>query len=222
MSLISVTNVVKKFGEQNALSGINLVLNSGEQVALKGASGSGKSTLLYLLAGMDRPTSGEIAVDGQRIDLWGDEALSDYRNAYVGLVFQFHFLLPAMNCLENIMLPAHISKKNKTLKMEKIKTTVLELAEFLGVKQCLAKYPYQLSGGEQQRINILRALVLRPKLLLCDEPTGNLDSANGKKVTTLLKQLALEFGATLVLVTHDDSVAMQFERIITIKDGHII
>ncbi len=222
MSLIKVSNVVKKFGEQTALSGIHLVLNSGEQVALKGASGSGKSTLLYLLAGMDRPTSGEIEINGEKINRWTDQKLSEFRNTSVGLVFQFHFLLPAMNCLENIMLPVYISQQNKNLNLQKIKTTIFELATFLAVGQCLAKFPYQLSGGEQQRINILRAIVLKPKLLLCDEPTGNLDSANGKKVTSLLKQLALEFGATLVLVTHDDSIAMQFERTISIKDGQII
>lgn len=221
MQSVEVKNVVKNFSGYSALKAVNFSLSQGEQVALKGASGSGKSTLLYLLAGMDRPTSGQIVVAGNPIEQMSDQDLSYFRNRHVGLVFQFPFLLPAMNCLDNILLPAHIAQTQKKENIAKIQKEVLELAQFLGVQKTLMKYPYQLSGGEQQRINIIRALSMHPRLLLCDEPTGNLDSENGQKVTSLLKQLAKDFDATLILVTHDDDVASQLERVLTIKDGHL-
>lgn len=218
MSFVVVKDVKKTFAKAHALNGVTVEFEAGEQYVIKGASGSGKSTLLYLIGGLDRASSGEISVGGKNLFKLGDESLALYRNNFVGFIFQFHFLLPSMNCLDNILLPAKIGGKD----IAKAKSLGLKLAEHLGVTHCLAKFPYELSGGEQQRINIIRALSLRPKLLLCDEPTGNLDSENSKIVTKLLKSLAVEFNATLIVVTHDESVAEHFHQKLVMSDGCIV
>lgn len=218
MSLITLTNIEKHYGSVQVLNNINLSIESGELVALRGASGSGKSTLLYLLGGLDSPSNGNICVNHKDLTLLNDEELAQYRNTHVGFVFQFHFLLPSMNCLDNILLSARIGGH----KVKNVEKHVLDLAQYLDVSHCLSKFPFEISGGEQQRINIIRALSLRPKLLLCDEPTGNLDSLNSKKVTSLLMTLAQEFHSTLLVVTHDDNVGSQFPRKIVIEDGRII
>jgi lipoprotein-releasing system ATP-binding protein len=202
---ISAQNVEKLFKDTHALNGVNLELMAGEQCALKGASGSGKSTFLYLLGGMDKPSKGKIFVGGRDIVKLGDQDLANYRNLEVGFVFQFHFLLPTMGVLDNILLPAKIAGRE----LEPIKKKAIEFAERLGVSHCLGKASYELSGGEQQRVSIIRALSLSPKLLLCDEPTGNLDSENTKIVVTLLREMAHELGSTL-------------PRRIEMKDGRLI
>jgi ABC-type lipoprotein export system ATPase subunit len=212
---IKIEEVVKTFNTVDVLSKVSLTLEENKQYAITGASGSGKSTLLYLIGGLDKPTSGEISVDGQPLSSMNDDSLASYRNNSVGFVFQFHFLLPSMNSMNNILLPAKIGNKN----IKEVKARVLELAKTLGVEHCLKKYPFQLSGGEQQRINIIRALSLRPKLLLCDEPTGNLDSTNTEVVCDLLKNLSLEYKSTLVVVTHDEKVSDKFENRIYMQDG---
>jgi lipoprotein-releasing system ATP-binding protein len=218
MALFQIENVKKTYGKVHALRGVNLSLEGNSQYVICGASGSGKSTLLYLLGGLDRPSEGRILVEGKDLSSYDDESLARYRNLYVGFVFQFHFLLPSMNCMNNIMLPAQIGGATPS----DLKENVQVLAEKLGVTHCLNKYPYELSGGEQQRVNIIRALSLRPKLLLCDEPTGNLDSENSMKVTSLLKQLATEYQSTLVVVTHDDKVAAHFDNKISMVDGSVV
>ena len=218
MSFIELQQVHKSFGQTQVLRGIDLSINEREVIAIRGASGSGKSTLFYLLGGLDRPTKGQVMVNGKNLSKMNEEELAQYRNSYVGFVFQFHFLLPSMSCEDNILLPARIGQKD----LAAVKTEMKKLAEFLGVTHCLSKAPYEISGGEQQRINIIRALSLRPKLLLCDEPTGNLDSKNSDKVAQLLKDLAHEFAATLMVVTHDEKLASKFERKIVIEDGQII
>jgi len=218
MSFIRLENVEKSFGKTKVLQGINLEIGARELVAIRGASGSGKSTLLYLLGGLDHPTSGKVIMDNKNLTSMSDDELANFRNSHVGFVFQFHFLLPSMTCRDNILLPARIGGRD-TAKVEK---DTDELAKILGVTHCLQKFPFEISGGEQQRINIIRALSLRPKILLCDEPTGNLDSKNSEKVSTLLKNLAADFGATLMVVTHDDKVASFFPRKIVIEDGQII
>lgn len=214
-SIVVAKNVVKKYGRVAALAGVNLVLEEGKQYVIQGASGSGKSTFLHLMAGLDRPSSGELIVCGQNLSQMNDKQLAAYRNKTVGLVFQFHFLLSSMNCLENIMLPSKIGGENYAA----VKERVLIFAHALGVEQCLNKYPFELSGGEQQRINIIRAISLSPRLILCDEPTGNLDSNNSQLVVSLLKELARKDKSTLVIVTHDRSVASCFENRLQMKDG---
>lgn len=218
MSFIVLSNVEKSFGQTKVLRGLNLEINARELVAIRGASGSGKSTLLYLLGGLDHPSSGKVVIDQKNLTSMKDEELAHFRNANVGFVFQFHFLLPSMTCRDNILLPARIGGRD----IKPIEKDTDELAKILGVTHCLSKFPFEISGGEQQRINIIRALSMRPKILLCDEPTGNLDSKNSEKVATLLKNLAADFGATLLVVTHDDKVASFFPRKIVIEDGQII
>jgi lipoprotein-releasing system ATP-binding protein len=218
MSFIRLENVEKSFGKTKVLQGLNLEIGARELVAIRGASGSGKSTLLYLLGGLDHPTSGKVIMDNKNLTAMNDDDLANFRNSNVGFVFQFHFLLPSMTCRDNILLPARIGGRET----EKVRKDTEELAKILGVTHCLTKFPFEISGGEQQRINIIRALSLRPKILLCDEPTGNLDSKNSEKVATLLKNLAADFGATLMVVTHDDKVASFFPRKIVIEDGQII
>lgn len=219
--IIKIENVKKYYKQSHALNGVTLTMNEGQEYLIRGASGSGKSTLLYLLGGLDRPTEGRVIVNQKNLADLSDEELALYRNRYIGFVFQFHFLLPSMNCLDNLLLPARLAGLSK-LETSKVEERVLALARTLEVTQCLEKFPFELSGGEQQRINIIRALSLKPKLLLCDEPTGNLDSENSKKVIHLLRSLALEFGATLVVVTHDPMIAASFSNQILMKDGMLV
>lgn len=216
-SLLTVNQLYKSYGQTKVLNGLNFEIKSKVHTAIRGASGSGKSTLLYLIGGLDVMDSGEIIVDNLKIKNLSDAELGLYRNQKVGFVFQFHYLLPSMNCLNNILLPGRINGAD----IKKIETEILELASVLGVSHCLEKYPFELSGGEQQRINILRAVSLHPKLILCDEPTGNLDSKNTEIVITLLKTLAEKYNSTLIVVTHDLKVSAQFSGQIYLEDGQI-
>jgi ABC-type lipoprotein export system ATPase subunit len=218
MSFVQIKGIHKSYGNNLILKGIDLNLNQGDHYCLVGASGSGKSTLLYLIGGLDRPSEGDILIDQKNLAKMSDEELADLRNSVIGFVFQYHFLLSSMNCLDNILLPAKLG----AIKIKAVKDNVHNLAKSLGVEHCLKRYPYEISGGEQQRINIIRALSLRPKLLLCDEPTGNLDSKNSQIVVDTIKKLAKEFNSTLVMVTHDQRVAASFPLKITIEDGQIV
>lgn len=213
--MIRVSAVDKNYGDLHVLKQVNLNLPEQGQVAIGGASGSGKSTLLYLLGGLDRADQGEIEVAGERIDKLDDEQLATFRNQKVGFVFQFHFLLPSMTCLENILLPARIGGRP----VSKVKKQVKEIAEYLGVSSELKKYPFQLSGGQQQRINLIRAVSLTPPLLLCDEPTGNLDSENSKRVIDLLIDIAKQSSSQLIVVTHDQNVVSRFQTQYEMVDG---
>lgn len=215
---IKVDKVKKYYNQSRALNGVTLTMEDGGQYLIRGASGSGKSTLLYLIGGLDRPSEGSIIVNQKNLVELSDEELALYRNRYVGFVFQFHFLLPSMNCLDNILLPSRLGG----VYSEDVVTRAKKLAQYLGVEHCLVKFPFELSGGEQQRINIIRALSLKPKLLLCDEPTGNLDSENSAKVIQLLKDLANEFQSTLVVVTHDPQIAQSFSSQFIMRDGVLL
>ena len=219
--MIRIENVKKFYHQSRALNGVSLSMNEAEEYLIRGASGSGKSTLLYLLGGLDTPTEGKLVVNQKNLNELNDEELAIYRNRYVGFVFQFHFLLSSMSCFQNLMLPARLAGLNSSETAD-VKERVLKLADDLKVSHCLEKFPYELSGGEQQRINIIRALSLKPKLLLCDEPTGNLDSENSIKVIHLLRSLAREFHATLVVVTHDPQIAQSFNNQILMKDGKLV
>lgn len=218
MNWIEVKNVSKKFGLNTILHEVNLVIEKKEQCVLRGASGSGKSTLFYLLGGLDQPTNGQILINNKNLTTLDSLSLANYRNLEVGFVFQFHFLLPSMSALQNILLPSQIARVSVEQKEDEVRV----LAKHLKVDRCLAKFPHELSGGEQQRINIIRAISMKPPLLLCDEPTGNLDSKNSDIVISLLKDLAQETSATLMVVTHDEKIASYFPRKITIEDGCII
>ncbi len=219
--IIKIENVKKFYNQSRALNGVTLSMHEGEEYLIRGASGSGKSTLLYLLGGLDKPTEGNVVVNQKNLNELNDEQLAVYRNRYVGFVFQFHFLLSSMDCYNNLLLPARLAGLSKN-EMAEVVQRVLSLAKSLEVTHCLEKYPYELSGGEQQRINIIRALSLKPKLLLCDEPTGNLDSENSQKVILLLRTLAKEFHATLVVVTHDPQIAQSFHNQFLMKDGMLV
>lgn len=215
MSVISVENLNKSYGKLKVIDDLSFSLESGKQIVIMGASGSGKSTFLYMLGGLEKCNSGKIFVGGKEITKLNDDALAKYRNREIGFVFQFHFLLPTLTCLENILMPARLGK----LDTKVVRKYIVSLAKRLDVDDCLSKYPYQISGGQQQRINLIRALSLKPKLLLCDEPTGNLDSKNSEIVTDLLLELSREFGTTLVVVTHDDDVAERFNHRMHMVDG---
>ncbi|MCI7499279.1 MAG: ABC transporter ATP-binding protein [Oscillospiraceae bacterium] len=218
--ILKAENLVKTYGSGdtavNALNGVSLEVKKGEFVAVVGQSGSGKSTLLHLLGAMDYPTSGSLIVDGQDVFALKGEALAEYRRRKVGFVFQFFNLLPVMTAKENIMIPLSLDGKTAD------KDYLNELAQAMGISERLDHYPHQLSGGQQQRVAIARAMITRPSVILADEPTGNLDSASGKEILALLKSTVRKYEQTLILITHDNSIAAEADRIITIKDGKLV
>lgn len=215
---LEVNNLHKTYNKTKVLRGLEFSLESASDAAIVGSSGSGKSTLLYILGALEKPDQGSVIIDGQDITKLDDKRLARFRNEFIGFIFQFHFLLPSMNCIDNILLPAKIGDHKVSL----IKDRAYEFAKILKVEHCLKKFPFEISGGEQQRINIIRAISLNPKILLCDEPTGNLDSKNTQTVLNLLKGISEKIDSTLIVVTHDVSVSNAFERKITIEDGQII
>jgi lipoprotein-releasing system ATP-binding protein len=201
------------------VKGVSLDLVEGDCVAIMGSSGAGKSTLLHMLGTLDRPTRGDLYFGPKNTNVWrmSDEELSDFRNRNLGFVFQFHYLLPEFTALENVMMPALISGMDRLQALNRAR----ELLGFVGLGHRLNHKPGELSGGEQQRVAIARAVILRPKLLLGDEMTGNLDSENSKRVIDLLLDLNREFGIAILIVTHDSEVAARMKRVITMKDGKI-
>ena len=202
----------------HALDGVSLEIAQGEFVAISGPSGCGKSTLMHLLAGLDTPTSGEIYVDGLALHEAGDQALTDYRRHRLGLVFQFFNLLPTMNVIENVGFPLLL----QGVPLEESETRARELLELVGMTERALHFVHQLSGGEQQRTAIARALVHRPALLIADEPTGNLDSKSAEKVMDVLSQIGGTKLATLIVVTHSEQVARSASRRIEMRDGKIV
>lgn len=215
MSFIDAVDVTKTFGKNHVLNKVNFHLESGNQCVIKGASGSGKSTFLYIVGGLERLNGGSIHVGTHDLSKLNDDQLAKYRNEEVGFVFQFHFLLSSLSNLENILMPARLGRKD----IGEIEAYARTLAKRLGVEECLKKYPYEISGGQQQRINLIRALSMKPSLLLCDEPTGNLDSANSEVVTDLLLELSRNQGTTLLVVTHDEEVSQHFKNVYHMVDG---
>jgi putative ABC transport system ATP-binding protein len=200
------------------LKGISFDIAKGEFVAVMGASGSGKSTLLGLIAGLDTPTSGSIRIEGDEISRLGEDELAVLRGRKIGFVFQSYQLIPTLTAEENVLLPAELAGEDLAAAQQRAR----ELLRTVGLEERLDHYPVQLSGGEQQRVALARAFVRKPPLLLADEPTGNLDSVNGKHVLELLLSLNRREGATLVLVTHDRELASHATRIITLRDGRIL
>ncbi|HMP81138.1 MAG TPA: ABC transporter ATP-binding protein [Verrucomicrobiota bacterium] len=199
------------------LKGVNLNVARGEFLALRGASGAGKSTLLHLLGGLDTPNAGEVRFDGRNIASQSDRALTRFRNQKIGFVFQAYHLLPELDALENVCLPARMARVPVDAAVERARG----LLERVGLKDRIEHKPYELSGGEQQRVAIARALINKPELLLADEPTGNLDSHTGGEIIDLLCGLWSEQDTTLVIATHDTNVAARAPRVIQLVDGQI-
>lgn len=203
--------------EIKVLRGVDFTLNEGEMVAITGASGVGKSTLLHILGTLEAPTSGRVLFGDQKRDLFrfSDTALAEFRNRALGFIFQFHYLLPEFSALENVMMPALIAGHgSKTSEKQ-----ALELLDFVGLSHRIDHRPSELSGGEQQRVAIARAVILRPKLILADEPTGNLDSQNSANVVDLLTGLNRKTGVAVLMVTHDRELASKMRRVLVMKDG---
>lgn len=197
------------------LKNVSLTINRGEVVAITGASGSGKSTLLHIIGGLDRPTTGEVIVDGLKIAKLSDRKLSNFRNRTLGFVFQSFYLQPFLNLWQNIALAAAPRRTHWSVAARRAK----ELANEMGLGEYLKHKPRELSGGQIQRAAIARALMNEPRVILADEPTGNLDSANSQSVITLLKSIRDKTGATVVIITHDDGIASQADRTLTLSDG---
>lgn len=220
--VIRVENLVKEYkvGKQKilAVNGVSLDIRKGEFVALVGASGSGKSTLLQLIGGLDVPTSGTITINGSRPDKMSDRKLSKFRNETIGFVFQFFYLQPFLTLARNIEIAAMPNRMKQSERKERIAT----LAQQVGLSERLKHLPRELSGGQIQRAAIARALVNRPSIILADEPTGNLDSENSRDIIALFKRICDDFETTVVIATHDQEVAAQADRIITVKDGVIV
>ena len=219
MEILKVENLTKSYGKGeakvDAIKNINLSINKGEFVAIVGPSGSGKSTLLHLLGGVDKPTSGKVYINDVYIYNLKEKDLSIFRRRNVGLIYQFYNLIPVLSVKENILLPAELDNR-------KIDKDYLDdLLKTLGLKERANHLPNELSGGQQQRTSIGRALINRPSIVLADEPTGNLDSKNSKEVLELLKLSVRKYNQTLIMITHDPSIALQADRVITIEDGTI-
>ena len=217
--ILKAEHLVKTYGSGEtavkALDDVSLEVSKGEFVAIVGQSGSGKSTLLHMLGAMDYPDSGTLTVDGEDVFSMNDDALAQYRRRQAGFVFQFFNLLPVMTAKENILIPLSLDGQKAD------EAYLNEIAETMGIADRLSHYPHQLSGGQQQRVAIARAMISKPAVILADEPTGNLDSASGNEILSLLKTTIKKYDQTLILITHDMNVAEKADRIITIKDGKI-
>ena len=220
--MIDVVDLYKSFPmggrELVVLNNINLHIKRGELIAIMGASGAGKSTLLQILGTLDRPTKGTVSFDGQNLFTLTEQEQAEFSNKRVGFVFQFHHLLPEFSALENACLPAMIQKRD----MADIVGEATKLLGEVGLADRLHHKPGELSGGEQQRVSVARALMQQPDLVLADEPTGNLDSHTGDALFTLLRQLNRSRGTTFVIVTHNDKLSSQADRIVSMQDGMIV
>ncbi len=220
MEILKVENLSKIYGqgdnEVRALDDVSFSVEKGQFVAIIGPSGCGKSTLLHILGGVDRPTSGKVFLEGQDVFAQNEDQLAIFRRRQVGLIYQFYNLIPVLNVVENITLPVLMDgRKVNENRLQELLTT-------LNLKNRQKHLPNQLSGGQQQRVSIGRALMNSPAIVLADEPTGNLDSKNSQEIVELLKRANQFYGQTLIVITHDESIALQADRIITIEDGRIV
>lgn len=220
MSILQTKGLTKIYGkgenQVHALADIDLTIEKGEFIAIVGTSGSGKSTLLHMLGGLDRPTSGQVLVDGQDIFSLKDEALTIFRRRKIGFVFQSFNLVPVLNVYENIILPVQLDGGDVD------EAYIEKIVKILGIESRLDSLPNQLSGGQQQRVAIARALASAPAIILADEPTGNLDSKTSQDVLSLLKITSQKFSQTIVMITHNEEIAQMADRVIRIEDGHIV
>lgn len=220
MEILRIENLTKVYGSGNnevrALDDVSFSVEKGEFLAIIGPSGSGKSTLLHILGGVDSPTSGKVYMDGQDVYAQKEEQLAVFRRRQVGLIYQFYNLIPVLNVVENMTLPLLMDGRKVN------KERLNELLEILSLTNRKENLPNQLSGGQQQRVSIGRALMTAPSVVLADEPTGNLDMKNSQEIVELLKLSNKKYGQTLIVITHDESIALQADRIISIEDGRIV
>ncbi len=220
MEILKVENLSKKYGKKDtevvALDNVSFSVNKGEFVAIVGASGSGKSTLLHLIGGVDKPTSGKVYIDGTDIYSLNNDNLAIFRRRQVGLIYQFYNLIPILNVKENMTLPCDLDGQKVDEKRLK------ELLYILGLENRTQHLPNELSGGQQQRVSIGRALMNHPSIVLADEPTGNLDSKASREIIDLLKVSNQKYKQTLIVITHDENIALEADRVITIQDGKLI
>lgn len=216
--MISIKNLSKSFGALKVLKGISLSVKPGEIVSIVGPSGAGKTTLLQIIGTLSRPDSGNVVIDGSEISKMNDNELSAFRNQKIGFVFQFHHLLPEFTAFENICIPGYISGRDR----KEVESRASELIDMMGLTDRRSHKPAELSGGEQQRVAIARALINSPAVILADEPSGNLDSRNRDEIHRLFVSLRDTFGQTIIIVTHDDSLAAMADRKVVMKDGLII
>lgn len=220
MKILEIKNLCKTYGNGDttvkALDNVSFSVEKGEFVAIIGPSGSGKSTLLHILGGVDTPTSGSVVIDGTDISKLDETALAIFRRRQIGLIYQFYNLIPILTVEENITLPLLLDGKKPD------KSVIKDLTETLGLNERLGFLPNQLSGGQQQRVSIGRALINNPALMLADEPTGNLDSKNSHEIISLLRRFNREHGQTVIIITHDESIALSADRTIAIVDGKIV
>jgi lipoprotein-releasing system ATP-binding protein len=216
--MLKATGIKKSYGSLPILKGVDFEVQKGEIVSIIGASGAGKSTLLHILGTLDKPDAGTVSINGTKINKLSGELVSVFRNQNIGFVFQFHHLLPEFTAIENICIPAFIAKKNK----KEAETKALELLDLLGLKDRAHHKPNELSGGEQQRIAVARALINDPTVILADEPSGNLDSANAALLHQFFITLRDNFNQTFIIVTHNEDLAKISDRVVTMKDGLII
>ena len=218
-NFLQVETVTKSYSsgafELEVLKGVSFEIAKGEAVCLLGASGAGKSTLLQILGTLDRPTTGKVFYSGKNVFELSEDELAQFRNNKIGFVFQFHHLIQEMTALENVMLPSLIAGDDHSVAQQE----ALQWLDFMGLRNRAEHFPQQLSGGELQRVAIARALIRKPEVLLADEPTGNLDSENSKKIQELFFELRSKLGLTLIVVTHDLNFASRFSRVFKVKDG---
>ena len=216
--MISCANIHKSYDHLQVLKGVSLEITKGDLVCIVGPSGAGKSTLLHIIGTLDKADSGTVTINNQQISSLKDNELSDFRNQHLGFVFQFHHLLPEFTAIENVSIPAFIAKKNEAETKKRAK----ELLDFLGLKDRLNHKPNELSGGEQQRVSVARALMNQPLVILADEPTGNLDTERSEELHQLFFDLKKEFNQTFIIVTHNDLLADKADKKFVMKDGLII
>ncbi len=216
--IIRIHNLHKRYGSLEVLKGVSLTIQEGEVVAIVGPSGAGKTTLLHAIGALSEFDGGEVWVDGVDVVGLSSDTAADFRGSRIGLVFQFHYLLPEFTALENICLPGYIAGRDK----EEVEARARELLKIVGLKERATHKPAELSGGEQQRVAIARALINSPRILLADEPSGNLDSHNRTEIHNLFFELREKLGLTVVVVTHDDGLAAMSDRKLTIIDGEIV
>ena len=216
--MLTGKNIYKRYGKVEVLKGVNLEILKGEVVSIVGPSGSGKSTLLHILGTLDQADMGEVRMNNELISSLNGKKLSSFRNKHIGFVFQFHHLLPEFTALENICIPGWIAGRKKN----EVKDEAANLLNMLGLSERMENKPNQLSGGEQQRVAVARALINKPDIVFADEPTGNLDSANATELHELFFDLRKKFSQTFLIVTHNEELAQLSDRVLHMKDGKIV